>query len=75
MNITPVFSNAIRARMPGLLLATFAAFAAITPVAYGQAGLAKGKASPSAGVSGPAPTVAEAERFISKAETRSGPVG
>ena len=70
MNITPVFSNAIRARMPGLLLATFAAFAAITPVAYGQAGLAKGKASPSAGVSGPAPTVAEAERFISKAETR-----
>src|SRR5579862_9111510 len=70
MNSSPVFSNAVRARMPGMLLAVLAAVAAIAPAAYGQAGGSKGKASASVGASGPAPTVAEAERFISKAETR-----
>jgi peptidyl-dipeptidase A len=70
MNSSPVFSNAVRARMPGMLLAVLAAAAAIAPAAYGQAGGSKGKASASVGASGPAPTVAEAERFISKAETR-----
>jgi peptidyl-dipeptidase A len=70
MSLTAVFSNAARARTFAMLLAAIAAAAAFSPVAYGQAGGSKGKASPSSGASGPAPTVADAERFISKAETR-----
>jgi len=70
MRFTLVFSNAGRARTLSLLLAAIAFVAAIAPVAYGQAGGSKGKAAASSGASGPAPTVADAERFISKAETR-----
>lgn len=70
MSLPPVISNALRAGRFGMLLVAFAGVAAIGPVAYGQAGGSKGNAAASSGASGPAPTVAEAERFISKAETR-----
>src|ERR1700688_2366014 len=53
--------------MFGLLLA---AIAAMVPVANGQTGASKTKVSPANKPDGPAPTVADAERFISQAETR-----
>jgi peptidyl-dipeptidase A len=67
MSPTPVISNAARARMFGLFLA---AITAIAPITIGQTAPAKEKASNSPRPAGAAPTVAEAEHFISQAETR-----
>ena len=67
MALAHVLSNASRVRMFGLILA---AIAAIAPVANGQTGASKEKASPTPKAAAPAATVAEAERFISQAETR-----
>ena len=53
--------------MFGLFLA---AIAAMAPVANGQTAASKADVSPTHKVASPAPTVAEAERFISQAETR-----
>ncbi|HSZ19979.1 MAG TPA: M2 family metallopeptidase [Candidatus Acidoferrum sp.] len=67
MNLTPVIPIASRARMFGLLLS---AIAAIAPYANGQTPASKETTSPRSKAAGAAPTVAEAERFISQAETR-----
>jgi peptidyl-dipeptidase A len=53
-----------------MILLFFAIVAAIVPVATAQTEAAKEKAPISAKPAGNAPTVAEAERFISRAETR-----
>jgi peptidyl-dipeptidase A len=67
MALTLAVSNALRSRRIGLFLA---AIAAMAPVANGQTSALKEKASPTPRAAAPAPTVAEAERFISRAETR-----
>jgi peptidyl-dipeptidase A len=67
MNLTPVIPIASRARMFGLLLS---AIAGIAPYANGQTPASKETTSPTSKAAGAAPTVAEAERFISQAETR-----
>jgi len=67
MAAVPTVSNASTVRILGLLAA---AIAAIAPVANGQTAASKADVSPTHKVAGPAPTVAEAERFISQAETR-----
>lgn len=54
-------------RMFGLYLAVIIA---VAPVTDAQTPAPNGKASPTPRASSPAPTVAEAERFISQAETR-----
>lgn len=60
-------SNALPGRVFGLLAV---AIVAIAPVAIGQTAASKADGSPAHKVGSPAPTVAEAERFISQAETR-----
>jgi peptidyl-dipeptidase A len=67
MALSPAVSNASRARVLGVIVA---AIAAIATVANGQSAASKAKVSPTHKAAGPEPTVAEAERFISKAETR-----
>jgi peptidyl-dipeptidase A len=67
MAFTLAVSNASRVRMFVFFLA---AIAAIAPVANGQTATSKAKAPLTPKDTGPAPTVAEAERFISRAETR-----
>jgi peptidyl-dipeptidase A len=67
MALTPVIPNAPRVRMFGLLVAMLAV---IAPVSNGQTGGVNEKASLASKAAGSAPTVAEAERFISQAETR-----
>ncbi len=67
MAVALAVSNAWPVRIFGLLAA---AIAAIAPVANGQTAASKADVSPTHKVAGPAPTVAEAERFISQAETR-----
>jgi len=67
MAAVPTVSNASTVRILGLLAA---AIAAIAPVANGQTAASKADVSPRHKVAGPAPTVAEAQRFISQAETR-----
>jgi len=67
MAVALAVSNASPVRFFGLLAA---AIAAIAPVANGQTAASKADVSPTHKVAGPAPTVAEAERFISQAETR-----
>jgi peptidyl-dipeptidase A len=67
MALALAVSNASRARVFGLLVA---AIAAIAPVGSGQTAASKADVSPAHKVASPAPTVAEAERFISRAETR-----
>ncbi len=67
MTLAHVLSNASRVRMFALFLA---AISPIAPVANGQTGASKEKASPTPKAAAPAATVAEAERFISQAETR-----
>ena len=54
-------------RMFGLLLAVIVA---VAPVTDAQTPASQGKSSATSGASGSAPTVAEAERFISQAENR-----
>jgi peptidyl-dipeptidase A len=65
--LTLTVSNASRVRKFGLLLA---AIAAMAPAATGQTEASKAKVSLPPKAAAPAPTVAEAERFISQAETR-----
>ena len=60
-------ANASRIRWYGLFLA---AIAVAAPFAYGQTTDSKPKTSSAPKAAGSAPTVAEAERFISQAETR-----
>ena len=60
-------SNALPGRVFGLLAV---AIVAIAPVAIGQTAASKADGSPAHKVGSPAPTMAEAERFISQAETR-----
>ena len=60
-------SNASPIRIFGLLAASFVV---IAPVAVGQTEASKAESSPTHKVASPAPTVAEAERFISQAENR-----
>jgi peptidyl-dipeptidase A len=67
MAVAPAVSNKSRARIFGLIVA---AIAVIAPVANGQDADSKAKASSARKASGSEPTVAEAERFISRAETR-----
>jgi peptidyl-dipeptidase A len=67
MPLTSAVSNASRMRWFGLFLV---AIAAIAPAAYGQSTDSKPKTSSAPKAAGSAPTVAEAERFISQAETR-----
>jgi peptidyl-dipeptidase A len=67
MAVALAVSNASRVRFFGLLVA---AIAAIAPAANGQTAASKADVSPTHKVADPAPTVAEAERFISQAETR-----
>jgi peptidyl-dipeptidase A len=67
MAIIAGVSKTSRVRMFGLI---FAAFVAMAPVANGQTTALKEKASPVPKAAGSAPTVPEAERFISQAETR-----
>ena len=67
MPLTFPASIASRARVFGLLLG---ALAAATSVSHAQAPPVKKTASPTNAASGAAPTAAEAERFISQAETR-----
>ncbi len=67
MALTHGVSNESRLRVLGLLVA---AIAAIAPVANGQAAASKARVSPTHKATSSAPTVAEAERFISDAETR-----
>src|SRR6202166_2171334 len=67
MGLTPAVSKAPRAWMPCLLLAAFAGFSL---VAKGQTADSKAAAPPAPKAAGSAPSVAEAERFISRAETR-----
>jgi len=68
MAFTPTVSNAHLARIFGMILA---AIAAIAPAASGQAQTPHANNSPlKPRAGGSAPTVAEAERFITQAETR-----
>jgi peptidyl-dipeptidase A len=67
MALTHGVSNESRMRVLGLLIA---AIAAIAPVAIGQTAASKARVSPTRKAVSPAPTVAEAERFISDAESR-----
>jgi peptidyl-dipeptidase A len=67
MALTPAVSKPSRVRMFVFFLA---AVVAIAPVANGQSGASNGKVSPPSRAASPAPTVADAERFISQAETR-----
>jgi peptidyl-dipeptidase A len=67
MKITPTVSNVSRSRILGL---TLVAIAALAPVAKGQTEPSTPKAPPTSKSATQAPTVAEAERFISQAETR-----
>ena len=67
MASVPTVSNGSTVRILGLLAA---AIAAIAPVASGQTAASKADVSPRHKVASPVPTVAEAERFISQAETR-----
>ena len=67
MAFTPAVSNATRVRMLGLMIA---AIVALVPGASGQAAAPQAKASSTQKAAASAPTVAEAERFIAKAETR-----
>src|ERR1700675_4207511 len=67
MGFPPVVKNAARVRMFGLFLVGIAATVA---VANGQTPTSTAKPSPKPAASGAAPTVAEAERFITQAETR-----
>src|SRR5580700_3001538 len=67
MAVALAVSNARRVRILGVIVA---AIAAIAPVANGQSAASKAKVSPTHEAAGPEPTVAEAERFISQAETR-----
>jgi len=67
MAFTPVFSNANRVRMFGWMIAVAVA---LVPGANGQTAAPQAKISPTPKAASSAPTVAEAERFISRAETR-----
>ena len=67
LGTTRLISIALR---PRSILLFFAVVVAIVPVVNAQSGAANAKAPLSAKPAGNAPTVAEAERFISRAETR-----
>ncbi|HEV7968387.1 MAG TPA: M2 family metallopeptidase [Candidatus Acidoferrales bacterium] len=67
MAFTPAISNTSRLQIVGLILATIPALASR---ATGQTLALQAKTSVTPKVAAPAPTVAEAERFISQAETR-----
>jgi peptidyl-dipeptidase A len=67
MAFTHTLSNAPRARIFGLFLATIVSFCG---VAIAQTAAPKANVAPAPKASGAAPTVAEAERFIAQAETR-----
>jgi peptidyl-dipeptidase A len=67
MAFTLALSKAPRAGIFGLFLAAIAAFSS---VANGQTAASKANVAPAPKASAPAPTVAEAERFIAQAETR-----
>jgi peptidyl-dipeptidase A len=67
MKLAPAIPIASRARMIALLLS---ALAAIAPGTKGQTASSKPTTSPTPKAASAAPTVAEAERFISQAETR-----
>src|ERR1700680_795327 len=67
MAVTHAVSNESRVRVFGLLVT---AIAAIAPVANGQPADSKASVSPTHKAASSAPTVAEAERFISQAEPR-----
>src|SRR6202167_3159763 len=67
MFLTPAVSNASRPRILGVVLA---AIAAIAPGIDAQTAPSKAGASPASKAASTTPTVAEAERFISRAETR-----
>jgi peptidyl-dipeptidase A len=67
MVFTLAVSNAWRSQILGLALV---AIVAIAPLASAQTGAAPEKAQPAPKAEASAPTVAEAERFISRAETR-----
>jgi peptidyl-dipeptidase A len=67
MTLTLVIPNSSRARLLGLLLA---AIAAAAPAANGQAPASRAKTSANTKAAASPPTVSEAEKFISRAETR-----
>src|SRR5579864_8036601 len=67
MAVASAVSNAWRMRIFGLLAT---AIVAIAPIANGQTAASKPRVSSTHKPAGSAPTVAEAERFISQAETR-----
>src|SRR5579864_9366971 len=67
MAVASAVSNTSHKRFFGLLVT---AIAAIAPVATGQTAASKARVSPTHQAASSAPTVAEAERFISQAETR-----
>jgi len=67
MAFTPAVSNASRMRILGLILAAIVAW---SPVASGQTAAPKANVSPARIPPAAAPTVAEAKRFITQAETR-----
>jgi len=67
MSLTPAVSNGSRGRILGVVLA---AIAAIAPGIVAQTAPSKAGTSPGPKAAISSPTVAEAERFISRAETR-----
>jgi peptidyl-dipeptidase A len=67
VSIAPMQEGPARARILGMILVALAAFA---PSATGQTAPPKENSSPAGKAASPAPTVAEAERFISQAEMR-----
>ena len=67
MTLTLVIPNSSRVRLLALLLAAIAASA---PASNGQAPATHAKTSANTKATGSPPTVAEAEKFISQAETR-----
>ena len=67
MTLTRVIPNSSCVRLLGLLLA---AIAAAAPAANGQAPVSQAKTTSKSTAAGSPPTVAEAEQFISEAETR-----